>query len=205
MWLVLTRTLGASPPSSSYLSHAPARTPLRLFVWCSGRRWAMEHCCEATQTDLGMAHDAVRTDPGWHHHILTGMLAHGFLWRLTMRVGKHSPRADGVATAPLVRGAPPLTHLHGARSPRACSVGPAGQSPGLSVAQEASCNGWSKRSQQRMSTPKIYVCSRHRCFSSHPLSGLAQGCMVPADGGVGPRDPTRPLMRGAGSRPHAPA
>src|SRR5712691_4128371 len=32
-WLVSKRTLGASPPSASAISHAPVSTPLRLFVW----------------------------------------------------------------------------------------------------------------------------------------------------------------------------
>jgi SRSO17 transposase len=54
-------------------SNAPARTPLRLFVWLSGVRWAIEQGFEETTTALGMAHDAVRTYPGWHHHILTCM------------------------------------------------------------------------------------------------------------------------------------
>ena len=101
-------------------------------------RWAIEQCFEETKTELGMAHYEVRKYPGWHHHILTGMLAHFFLWHLQIRVGKKSPCTDGVATARLVRGDPPLTHLHGARGPRAGGVGPAVQSPGLSVTQKAS-------------------------------------------------------------------
>ena len=73
VWLVITRTLGASPTYSSDISNAPESTPLRLFVWFSGMRWAMEQCCEETKTALGMAHYDVRQYPGWHHHILTGM------------------------------------------------------------------------------------------------------------------------------------
>lgn len=138
VWLVSKRTLGASPPYSSSISHAPASPPLRLFVWCSGLRWALEQCCEETHTALGMAHSAVRQYPGWHHHLLTCLLAHCLLWRLTMRWGKKSPSADGLATAPLVRGDPPLPHLHGERSPRAGGVGPAVPSPGIDVAQQAS-------------------------------------------------------------------
>jgi SRSO17 transposase len=137
-WLVIKRTLGASPTYSYYFSNAPASTPLRLFVWLSGVRWAIEQCFEETKTELGMAHYEVRKYPGWHHHLLTCMLAHFFLWRLKMRLGKKSPSADGVAIAHLVSGDPPLTHLHGARGPRAGGVGPAVQSPGLSVAQKAS-------------------------------------------------------------------
>jgi SRSO17 transposase len=137
-WLVLKRTLGAEPTYWYYLSNAPASTPLRLFVWLSGVRWAIEQGFEETKTELGMAHYEGRKYPGWYHHMLTCMLAHFFLWHLKMRLGKKSPSADGVATAHLVRGDPPLTHLHGARGPRVGGVGPAVQSPGLSVAQKAS-------------------------------------------------------------------
>ena len=138
VWLVIKRTLGAHPTDAFYISNAPESAPLRLFVWFSGIRWAVEQSCEETKTELGMAHDEVRKYPGWHHHMLTSMLAHFFLWHLKMRLGKKSPSADGVATAHLVSGDPPLTHLHGSRGPRAGGVGPAVQSPGLSVAQKAS-------------------------------------------------------------------
>ena len=43
VWLVIKRTLGATPLFSYYLSNAPASTPLRTFVWLSGVRWAIEH------------------------------------------------------------------------------------------------------------------------------------------------------------------
>src|SRR6266478_1478232 len=69
-WLVIKRTLGASPTYADSLSNAPASTPLRLFVWLSGVRWAIAQGFEETKPALGMAHDAVRTSPGWHHHIL---------------------------------------------------------------------------------------------------------------------------------------
>jgi SRSO17 transposase len=42
------------------------------------------------QVELGMDHYEVRKYPGWHHHILTCMLAHFFLWHLNIRLGKKS-------------------------------------------------------------------------------------------------------------------
>ena len=48
-------------------------TPLRVLVWLSGVRWAIEQCCEETKTELGMDHYEIRKYPGWHHHMLTGM------------------------------------------------------------------------------------------------------------------------------------
>lgn len=112
VWLVIKRSLGANPSYWFYISNAPESAPLRLFVWLSGIRWAIEQCFEETKTELGMAHYEVRKYPGWHHHILTCMLAHFFLWRLKIRLGKKSPCADGLAAAHLVGGDPALTHVH---------------------------------------------------------------------------------------------
>jgi SRSO17 transposase len=101
VWLVIKRTLGASPTYAYYISNAPESTPLRLFVWLSGIRWAIEQCFEETKTELGMAHYEVRTYRGWQHHMLTTILAHFFLWHLKIRLGKKSPRADGVTATDL--------------------------------------------------------------------------------------------------------
>jgi SRSO17 transposase len=130
-WLVIQRTLGASPTYAYSLSKAPASPPLRLFVWLSGVRWAIEQGFEDTQTALGMAHYAGRTSPGWPHHILTGMLAHFFRWHLPIRLGKKSPSADGGTGADLAGSALALAHVHGGGCPRAGGVGPAVQSPGV--------------------------------------------------------------------------
>jgi SRSO17 transposase len=51
-------------------------TPWRTFVWLSGVRWAIEQCFEEGKTELGMDHYEVRKYTGWHHHMLTTMLAH---------------------------------------------------------------------------------------------------------------------------------
>jgi SRSO17 transposase len=69
---------------------------LGTFVWLSGRRWAIEQCFEEGKTELGMDHYEVRKYPGWHHHMLTTMLAHFFLWHLKLRLGKKSSGADGI-------------------------------------------------------------------------------------------------------------
>ena len=99
VWLVITRTLGAAPVYAYAIRNAPASTPLRTFVWLSGVRWAIEQCFEEGKTELGMAHDAVRKYPGWHHPMLTTMLAHVFLWHLKLHVGKKSPGPHRVAAA----------------------------------------------------------------------------------------------------------
>src|SRR5262249_45261059 len=44
VWLLIKRTLGAHPRYWYYLSNAPLSVPLRLLVWLSGVRWAIEQC-----------------------------------------------------------------------------------------------------------------------------------------------------------------
>ena len=99
---MIKRTLGGEPAYAYYISNAPASTSLRTFVWLSGLRWAVEQCFEEGKTELGMAHYEVRKYPGWHHHMLTTMLAHFFLWHLKLRLGEKSARADGVAAAEII-------------------------------------------------------------------------------------------------------
>jgi len=86
------------PEEYSHIN-APASTPLRTFVWLSGLRWAIEQGFEESKTELGMDQYEVRKYSGWHHHMLTTMLAHFFLWQLKLRLGKKSPRADRITAA----------------------------------------------------------------------------------------------------------
>jgi SRSO17 transposase len=90
VWLLIRRTLGDDPQYSFFISNASSSTRLKTLVWLSGLRWAIEQCFEETKTELGMDHYEVRKFPGWHHHILTCMMAHFFLWHLKIRMGKKS-------------------------------------------------------------------------------------------------------------------
>ena len=90
LWLVIRRTLGSNPEYDYFISNAPVSTRLPTFVWLSGLRWAIEQCFEETKTDLGMDQYEVRKFPGWHHHIITCILGHYFLWHLKIRLGKKS-------------------------------------------------------------------------------------------------------------------
>lgn len=78
VWLVIKRTIEDEPRYWYYVSNAPTSARLSLFVWLSGVRWAIEQCFEETKGELGMDHYEVRKYSGWHHHILTSMLAHFF-------------------------------------------------------------------------------------------------------------------------------
>lgn len=93
VWLLIKRTVGKERMYSYYISNAPVSTRLKIFVWLSGIRWAIEQCFEETKTELGMDHYEVRKFSGWNHHILTCMLSHFFLWHLKIRL-KKSTRTD---------------------------------------------------------------------------------------------------------------
>ncbi len=90
VWLLIRRTLEDEPQYSFFISNASASTRLKTLVWLSGLRWAIEQCFEETKSELGMDHYEVRKYTGWHHHMLTCMLAHFFLWHLKIRLGKKS-------------------------------------------------------------------------------------------------------------------
>ncbi len=90
VWLVMRRTLGSNPEYSYFLSNASISTRLSTFVWLSGLRWAIEQCFEEAKSDLGMDHYEVRKFPGWHHHMITCMLGHFFLWHLKLSLGEKS-------------------------------------------------------------------------------------------------------------------
>jgi SRSO17 transposase len=90
VWLLIRRTLGDNPQYSYFVSNAMRSTRLKTLVWLSGLRWAIEQCFQETKTELGMDHYEVRKFPGWHHHMITCMLAHFFLWHLKIRMGKKS-------------------------------------------------------------------------------------------------------------------
>jgi SRSO17 transposase len=90
VWLIIKRTPGVNREYSYYISNAPLSTRLKVFVWLSGVRWAIEQCFEEAKTELGMDHYEVRKYPGWNHHMLTCMLSHFFLWHLNIKLGKKS-------------------------------------------------------------------------------------------------------------------
>lgn len=96
-WLLIRRTLGAEPVYSYFISNAPASCRLKLLVWLSGMRWAIEQCFEEGKTELGMDHYEVRKFPGWVHHMMTCMLAHFFLWHIKLRLGKKSTSGYALA------------------------------------------------------------------------------------------------------------
>jgi len=138
VWLVLKRTLGAEPTYWYDISNAPVSTPLRVFVWLSGVRWAIEQGCEETKTELGMAHYERRKYTGWHHHMLTCMLAHFFLWQVKRRLGKKSSGAHGVTGEAVAGEGAALATLYPGGGPPGGAMDAAAPSCGVSVASKKS-------------------------------------------------------------------
>lgn len=97
VWLLIRRTLDVEPKYSYFICNAPASCRLKLLVWLSGIRWAIEQCFEEAKTEIGMDHYEVRKLPGWVHHMMTCMLAHFFLWHIKLRLGKKSTSSYAVA------------------------------------------------------------------------------------------------------------
>ncbi len=104
VWLVVKRTLGATPSSWYHIRNAPVSLRVPRLVWFRGRRWAIEPCFEAAKTARGLDQSEVRTYPGWQHHLLATMLAHFFLWPLQRRLGEKSAGPDGLPAANLAGG-----------------------------------------------------------------------------------------------------
>jgi SRSO17 transposase len=179
VWLVIKRTLGAEPSYAYAISNAPVSTPLRTFVWLSGLRWAVEQCFEEGKTELGMDHYEVRKYGGWHHHMLTTMLAHFFLWHWKLKLGKKSPGADGVATTAVTRSGVALANLWDCRRPGGHRPAAAVPSPCLSVPQKEArdrrlkrqCSGHRHPSARQSIPPMLIRCAR--LTSSPTLGGRA--------------------------------
>jgi len=120
VWVVLRRSLGDAPTLKASLSNAAADTPLATLVWLCGMRWPVETGILEAKGEVGLDHDEVRGWIGWQHHIMLSFLAHHFLVRARLRLGKKSTSPDRAAGAPAAPGraaAPTPRHPHGAAPP----------------------------------------------------------------------------------------
>jgi hypothetical protein len=66
----------------------PGECPFELVCVDEWTALAIEQCFEESKSDVGMDHYEIRTYEGWHHHMLTTLLAHFFLWRLKIGLEK---------------------------------------------------------------------------------------------------------------------
>jgi SRSO17 transposase len=104
MWLVLRRGLDERRELKTYLSNAPATTPVTTLVVKSGMRWPVEAGIEESKGECGLDHYEVRGWVGWHHHTALTFLAHHFLVRQRCRLGGKISGVDGAASPDALTG-----------------------------------------------------------------------------------------------------
>ncbi len=105
VWLLLRRQVETGE-LKTYLSNAPADTPLGTLVRLSGMRWPIERCLEEGKQLLGLGDYEVRSWRGWHHHLTLCILAHFFLVRLQCRWGGKGAGVDPAASPTAGGGGP---------------------------------------------------------------------------------------------------
>jgi len=79
LWLVIRRNVADPSDVRYYLSNASEATPEAELARLVGMRWPVELTFEQGKQEVGLEDYAVRSWPGWHHHMVMVMLAHHFL------------------------------------------------------------------------------------------------------------------------------
>ncbi len=120
VWLIVRRNLETGEVKT-YLSNAPADTPLHTLVRMSGMRWPIETCFEDGKQLLGLGDYEVRSWRGWHHHMTLSILAHFFLVRLQLRLKKRT-RPDLTPGASAALGGSAQASVQRSRSPRPAPI-----------------------------------------------------------------------------------
>jgi SRSO17 transposase len=132
-WLILRRSLTATPEVKYFLSNAPASCPPATLVRVSGLRWPVETALEEAKSELGMDHYETRTWRGWHHQMTQTFLAHHFLVRLRLQL-KKSPSLDRSANCGAVSGRAAAAAVEHTRGPRTRALLSGAQLCGLLLA-----------------------------------------------------------------------
>lgn len=79
IWLVVRRSLEATPEIKYYVSNADASTPLGVMAQVGCTRHEVEAYFEDGKSYLGMAQYETRSWIGWHHHMSLVAMAHLFI------------------------------------------------------------------------------------------------------------------------------
>lgn len=115
VWLIIRRPWKQTGEYSYYISNAPEDTRLSVFVWLSGMRWPIEQCFEEVKSELGMDQYELRKFPGWHHHILSCMLGHFFLWHMKIKLEKKSSCSYSIPNQMVTADYPSDSKIHSER------------------------------------------------------------------------------------------
>jgi SRSO17 transposase len=92
IWLLVRRSLEATPEIKYYVSNGDAATPLGVLAEVACTRHAVEDYFEDAKSYLGMAQYETRSWVGWHHHMSLVAMAHLFI-TLTRRDLKKKRRS----------------------------------------------------------------------------------------------------------------
>jgi SRSO17 transposase len=93
VWLLVRRSLEATPEIKYYISNGDAETPLDVLASVACSRFRVEEFFEDCKSYLGMAEYETRSWIGWHHHMTLVGLAYLFVTLSRLRLKKNS-RAD---------------------------------------------------------------------------------------------------------------
>jgi SRSO17 transposase len=92
IWLLVRRSLEATPEIKYYVSNGDAATPLGVLAQVACTRHEIEEYLEDAKSYLGMAQYETRSWIGWHHHMSLVAMAHLFI-TLTRRDLKKKRRS----------------------------------------------------------------------------------------------------------------
>jgi SRSO17 transposase len=79
IWLLVRRSLEATPEVKYYVSNGDASTPLEVLAQVACTRHEVEEFFEDAKSYLGMAQYETRSWVGWHHHMSLVGMAHLFI------------------------------------------------------------------------------------------------------------------------------
>jgi SRSO17 transposase len=92
IWLLVRRSLEATPEIKYYVSNGAAATPLEVLAEVACTRHEIEEYFQDAKSYLGMAQYETRSWIGWHHHMSLVAMAHLFI-TLTRRDLKKKRRS----------------------------------------------------------------------------------------------------------------
>lgn len=91
IWLLVRRSLEATPEIKYYVSNGDAATPLGVLAQVACTRHEVEAYFEDAKSYLGMAQYETRSWIGWHHHMSLVAMAHLFITLTRRDLKKKAP------------------------------------------------------------------------------------------------------------------
>ncbi len=88
VWVLIRRSLEATPEVKYYISNGDAETPVGVLALVACSRFRVEEFFESCKSYLGMAQYETRSYAGWHHHMALVALAHLFITLTRARLKK---------------------------------------------------------------------------------------------------------------------